>query len=468
MGLGLELSQKQNISQRMIQSVKILQMNSLELQEYLSEAALDNPVIDFEFGLEVPSIAEESLQRRLDWLEEGDYQNKAYYQQDRDGLLFEQNSDERCSGETLIDVLQEQVTLLPLTELEKAVLEFLILSLDQNGYLTEPLSFFTECFKITTEEAERILALLQSFEPAGVGARSLEECLLLQLQRKKKAVPLMQELIRNHLSALAKNHLSVIASKLSISVENVQHAFEAIRKLNPFPGAGYTTREYTQYIIPDAEILQQGERLEILLRTQSRGWIHIDPYYASLAEETNDRETKKYLKGKLQEAKQLKEFVEQRAVSLSRVLKILTERQQAFFLFGPGNKHPLKLAEIAEEMGVHESTVSRILKGKYLQCRWGIFSLRSFLTASLQEKASFNGSQKQGVVSEEGKMAETQEQILKILQQMIEEEDKTHPLSDQKICDLLQKKWNISISRRTVNKYRGLLGIPDKSGRHLV
>lgn len=462
MGLELDLSQKQIISQQMIQSMKILQMNYIELQEYISELALENPVIDMEENYGEYRDRQEELQRKLDWLEASDAQNRIYYQQDRSSENIEANwQDKSRTEETLAEYLLAQLLTSTMPEQDREVIEFMIYSLDDRGYFTEDISFVAEHFHVSENLAEDLLFVIQSLEPAGVGARSLEECLLLQMERKGNVSPLTEVLVKEYLPGLAKHHIARIAEKLSVSPEEVAAGLEEIRQLNPKPGSIFGNRERLHYIVPDALVVKLDNYFEILINDSRRTYFQINQYYSGLAKETADAETKKYLTEKMRQADWLKNCISQRTDTMSRVLRVLVDKQLDFFVYGPGHKRPLKLSDISEVLGVHESTVSRALKGKFLQCTWGIFPMGYFLTSAV----SHSTAPVSNAGNSAGTEAETPEQIQSMIQKIIEEENKEKPLSDQKICDMLQQEYGIPISRRTVNKYRGILGIPDKSGR---
>lgn len=451
MNQHLELAQKQILSQHLIQSMEILQMSALELESYLENLSMENPVVE----LDEPERAdnhdrETMLARKLEWLESTDYQNKVYYREDntdRDDYW----QDTRDAGEALPDYLIAQLPSVRLTDEERRIMEFLIYSLDSNGYFREEVRQTAEALGVSDEAVEQMLEKLQSLDPAGVGARNLSECLLLQLCRTPHYSEITETIIRDHLEDLGKNHLTQIARKLKITPEEVQQACEEIRALNPKPGNAFSDRSQMQYISPDAVVVRVEDGFEILINEYQYPRFHISTYYQELEKTVQDAETKKYLREKIQQAQNVAGNIAQRTSTLSRVLHVIVERQRDFFLKGPGNRRPLRLTDIAEETGLHESTVSRTLRSKYLQCTWGIYPLHYFLTAV----AATNQ-----VSGEE----QTPEYIKAELKKVIGEEDKKKPLSDEAISKKLAER-QIRISRRTVNKYRQELGIPDKSGR---
>ena len=451
MNQQLELSQKQILSQHLIQSMEILQMSTQELEVYLEKLSMENPVIEIEnTSAEEMDVREAMLARKLEWLESTDYQNKVYYREDSsDSDSYWQ--DIRDEGEVLSDYLLSQLLSVKLTEKERQILEYLIYSLDPDGYYRDDLVHTAEEFSVSEEFAERMLKMVQALEPAGVGARNLQECLLLQLQRRTERCAAAETIVQDYLDEVGRNHLSGIAKKMKITQEEVQEACGKIRSLNPKPGNAFSDRSRMQYISPDAVVVKVEGGFEILINEYQYPKFQISTYYQELEKTVKDAETKKYLQEKIRQAQTVAGSIQQRTSTLSLVLHVIVERQQDFFLRGVGNRKPLKLADIARETGLHESTVSRTLRSKYLQCTWGVYPLNYFLTSV--------ASTDQGSGEEQ-----TPEYIKTQIRQIIDGEDRKKPLSDEAISrELAEKK--ICISRRTVNKYRLEMGIPDKSGR---
>ena len=451
MNQHLELAQKQILSQHLIQSMEILQMSTQELESYLENLSMENPVIEIESTASGEAGERETmLARKLEWLESTDYQNKVYYREDNtDSESYWQDICD--SGEVLSDYLIAQLPSLKLTAQERQIIEFLIYSLDENGYFRDEIRVAADTFSVPEEYVERILKIIQDLDPAGVGARSLQECLLLQLQRDPGHSVITEKIIRDHLDEVGRNHLSGIAKKLKITTEEVQEACRDIRSLNPKPGNAFSDRSRMQYVSPDAVVVRVADGFEILINEYQYPKFHISSYYQEMEKTVKDAETKKYLREKIQQAQTVAGSIKQRSSTLSQVLHVIVERQKEFFLKGVGNRRPLKLADIAQETGLHESTVSRTLRSKYLQCTWGVYPLNYFLTSVASTDRSSGEEQ-------------TPEYIKKQIREIIEGENRKKPLSDEAIGKELENK-QIRISRRTVNKYRQEMGIPDKSGR---
>ncbi len=466
MELKVELAQKQTLSQQMVQSMEILQMSAQELEEYIEGLSLENPVIELDDSGRYEAdhrraSRQEDLQRKLDWLESTDLQNKVYYQQERREEEARENWQSGGQrGEDLQEYLLSQLLFTEYSRKDRAAIEFMVQSLDGRGYFTEKISFVAGHFGITEEHAERLLWDIQALDPAGIGARNLQECLLLQLQRKREGMPskeqpqeesLSEILVCRYMEEIAKNHLHGIGKELQVSMEEIAGACEEIRSLNPKPGSAFSSREQLRYISPDAIVVKLEEKFEILVNEYQYPRFSISDYYQDMMKSTQDAEAKEYLQKKVRQAEWVQNCISQRSSTLLRVVRALVEWQHDFFQFGPGHKRPMRLTDVAEELEIHESTVSRTMRGKYLQCAWGVFPLNYFLT-SVAVRGDFQEEEK------------TPEQVKHLIRQIVEQEDKKKPCSDQAISERLGD-YGVSISRRTVNKYRQEMNIPDKSGR---
>lgn len=454
MAQRLELNQKQILSQNLIQMMEVLQMSVQELEAYLQELSLENPVIELEDRpAEAESAREMARARKLEWLESTDHQNKVYYREgDREEDRYLQHA--ACSGETLAEYLLSQIMTFSYTQKEREIVAFLIYSLDARGYFTDDMSAVAASFSVPEEEIQRLLREVQALDPAGVGARSLQECLLLQMERLPEHTALAETIVRDHLPDVGRHHLQIIARKLGVPVAEVEDACKEICALNPKPGNAFSDRTQLHYISPDAVVVRVEDGFEILVNEYQYPRFRISEYYTELEKTVADKETKKYLREKIQQARTVAGNVKQRTSTLSKVLHVLVEKQQDFFLYGAGHRRPLKLSDIAKATELHESTISRTLRSKYLQCSWGVYPLNYFLCSVASTNAVSGEDQ-------------TPEYIKAQLKKIIQEEDRKKPLSDAAIAKCL-KAMHISISRRTVNKYRQELGIPDKGGRKFL
>ena len=452
MELKMNLTQNISLSQKMIQSMEILQMSALELDTYIQNMALENPVIDIEESTQTGDKRVEDIKKKLDWLNETDEQNQVYYRQESEEKeeMKEDWYMTQPEGEMLEEYLMSQLLTMDLSRRQKAIAEYIILSLDSKGYLVDGLDHVCAHFCISVEQAEKILCLVQSLEPAGVGARNIAECLCIQAERIQVDNPYVTVLIQNYLEMLGKNKIPAIAKEMGIDVKEVSAAYQIIKELNPKPGNAFCTREQLKYIVPDVVVVKLSGYYEILINEYQFSKININSYYRTMSKQNNDEEVKQYLNQKIKQAEWISNCISQRNFTLSRVARTIVEIQDEFFAKGPGHKVPMKLSDIALKLQIHESTVSRAVRDKYLQCMFGVYPLNYFFSGSI----AVNGEQ----------ASLTPEQIKEMIKVIVEQEDKTKPYSDRIICEILQEK-QVVISRRTVAKYRESMEIPDRSGR---
>ena len=438
---NLILEQRQLLSQKMIQSLEILQMNTQELEQFLKDKALENPMLDLE---EVYKTKDENskLLKKLEWLEKTDEQNRVYYGQDHtdyEPVNF-QNQTEDFGSYILSQLIEEFKT-----QREQEIYEILVYSLDERGYLKEIPDILIQTYGLTKKEINCYINKLKECEPAGVGAKDLEECLHLQLQRKHMLNGLEEKILHNYLTYVAKNQLKELSKLLNLPLDQVVQAVKNIKNLNPKPAQGFSSREHLKYLYPDITIVKFKDYFEILLDGDSHFTANINSYYVEMMNQENTDEVNNYLNEKYRQAKWILQCISSRRGTLLNITKALTQRQQDFFEKGPGYLRPLKLSDVAEELGIHESTVSRGIRDKYIQCSWGIYPMSYFFS--------------RGILSEE-----TPDKIKSCIRKWIKNEDKQKPFSDQKIADLF-KQQGIPISRRTVAKYRTQMGIRDAAGR---
>lgn len=446
MELGLTIKQTQTLSPQMMQAMEVLQMGAQELAEYIEEAVQENPVLEREEYPDQPDEQTARLRRKLEWLESTDIQNCWYHQQDaeesRDPL------DRRGSDpmeESLYYYLRAQVRFESLPAPMARTVDRLMQRLDSNGWLDEPVPDLALQLGESEEAVEGAIRLIQSLEPAGVGAGNLSQCLLLQLERRGET-GLAVTIAERYLEAMSRDRYNLIAKETGASRGEIGEACALIRSLNPRPGMGFSARENLRYIDPDLIVVKFEDHFELLTNDSYLPSLRMSSYYSSLYQQTEDEEVKNYLNGKLRQAKWVIQSVEQRRSTLMNCARCIVDRQERFFRQGPGHLRPLTLADVAAELGVHESTVSRAVRDKYLQCTHGVFPLGYFFTREL---------------GEEGATADRAKTLLRTL---IDGEDKKKPLSDQKLAQLLEAE-GVALSRRTVAKYRDEMGIPSTAGR---
>ena len=457
MDLKLQVKQTQTLSQRMIQSAEILQMTSQELNTYINELALENPVIDI---VEPPTAEEqrESIEQQ-EWLNSFNEENYYLYQRQNNDDDYDFKSSWNINtddGETLQDYLWSQLITENFTDQETEIIKFMLECLDNKGYLEESIETIASYFGTDTELVEDLLSDLQALDPSGVCARSLEECLKLQLERRNMLTPVLESIIDNCLEMVAKNQIPAIARKLRLSPTETAGYCQIIKSLNPKPGVSFSSRDQLRYIIPDVTIVKFKDHFDILLNESMYPTIELNSYYRQMNQNPESSELKEYLGNKIRQAEWVKQCVTQRGKTLMQVSRAILEHQEEFFTFGPAHLSPLRLADIAQELDIHESTVSRAVSKKYLQCSWGVYPMNYFFSRSVAVQESSG--------NENGAQSVTAADIKRVLREIIEEENKKKPYSDRLLGEKLAER-GISISRRTVAKYREEEGIADASGR---
>ena len=457
MDLKLQVKQTQTLSQRMIQSAEILQMTSQELNTYINELALENPVIDI---VEPPTAEEqrESIEQQ-EWLNSFNEENYYLYQRQNNDDDYDFKSSWNINtddGETLQDYLWSQLITENFTDQETEIIKFMLECLDNKGYLEESIETIASYFGTDTEIVEDLLSDLQALDPSGVCARTLEECLKLQLERRDILTPVLESIIDNCLEMVAKNQIPAIARKLRLSPTETAGYCQIIKSLNPKPGVSFSSRDQLRYIIPDVTIVKFKDHFDILLNESMYPTIELNSYYRQMNQNPESSELKEYLGNKIRQAEWVKQCVTQRGKTLMQVSRAILEHQEEFFTFGPAHLNPLRLADIAQELDIHESTVSRAVSKKYLQCSWGVYPMNFFFSRSVAVQESSS--------SESGTQSVTAADIERLLREIIEEENKKKPYSDRLLGEKLAER-GISISRRTVAKYREEEGIADASGR---
>lgn len=448
MDLSLQLRQKQVLSQRMQQSAEILQMNTLALSEYIHTLSEENPLLEWTEPQE--NIHEnDRLLEQMQWLHEADEQNRYLYQMEQDSDTEQENARfGQSAAPSLQDYLHFQISMLPLEKQQQQMLDFLAQNLRECGYLEDgALQEMQAHYHLSDEQAQEILSQLQSLDPSGVGARNLQECLLIQL-RAKNASKAACLLVETALEDLAKNRISYLAKKLHLSITEIQNALEEIKACSPKPGSGFAAQVPTEYIVPDVFAFHCGTELEISLNATHTPRIFVSSSYQNILKTDGSEQTKEYIAKKLRQAQWAVECIHKREDTLLATTQQIAAHQREFFDSPTGTLKPLRMADIAEKMQVHESTISRAVKDKYLQCERGIFPLSFFFSKGI------------AVGTENVSVGSIQEKIVTL----IENEDKHAPLSDRELTEKLIAD-GVKISRRTVAKYREGMGIAGAAGR---
>jgi RNA polymerase sigma-54 factor len=350
--------------------------------------------------------------------------------------------------EGLQDYLLNQIRLMHLPSDIRRIVTYLALSVDENGYLKQTSDEFAADMKEPLTAVKEGIDVLQSLEPYGVGAYSLQECLLIQLQHLETTDPLTEAIVSKHLDTLAKNQYKKIAKDEDVSIEDVQIVADFIQTLNPKPGSLFHY-EPARYVIPDVTVIKVKNEFIVHLNEQHMPKMYINQHYEKMMQ-NKDAETQAYFKQKYDQFHWLKRSIAQRQQTILHVTEAIVRHQHDFFVLGASHLKPLTLKTIAEEAEVHESTVSRATTKKYVQTPRGLYELKYFFNSMVGRDSSNSSSS---------------ERVKIYMKRLIDEENKQKPLSDQKIADLLKKQVEINVSRRTVAKYREEMHLLSSSQR---
>lgn len=437
MSFRLEQTQKQIVSQKMIQSVSILQMSTQELADHIKEITLENPVLDFDER--VPEDKEQERLKKLEWLASLDEQNRSYYQYDHEDAENEKgmNNVAGSTTERLEDVLHLQLLGGMHTDKEQEIFEYIIQCLDSSGYFTISASEVAKANHVSIETAKRCIAVMRDLEPAGVCAASMQDCLLKQMEKRKDCGDLERKIVSEYMELLGKNQLPIIAKQLRAPLADIVQAAGRIRELNPRPAQGFDNGDLMRYVTPDITVVKFQDGFELLLNDYTCPTLQINQEYLGMLKSDCDPEVKEYLLAKVRQAEELQECISRRSSTLLALARCIVDVQRDFFVYGEKSVKPFRLMDAAERIGCHESTVSRALKDKYLQCCWGVYPLNYFFQKGLSQ----------------GQEAIASLQIKQAIAEIVEKEDKQKPYSDSKLSELLREQ-GMDISRRTVAKYR--------------
>ncbi|SIQ63763.1 RNA polymerase factor sigma-54 [Pontibacter lucknowensis] len=471
--LDLRQLLSQKLSPQQIQFIKLLQIPTVELEARIKEEMEVNPAL--EEGREEPEN-EYSDSDSDDYDSDDDYgkddvdindylnddEISGYKMQgDRGGDDDDDREMPIAMSTSLTDNLMDQLGFLELDDKQYTIGMQLIGSIDSDGYIRRDLSSiandlaFSQNVMTTEEEIEQVLHMIQTFDPAGIGARDLPECLLLQLERREQdeTIRLAERIIKDSFDEFTKKHYQKIQSKFGVSEEELKKAIDVIIKLNPKPGGSGAGMTRVQYIIPDFILTNENGQLQLSLNSRNAPDLRISRSYADMfdAYDKSDKKDKKlketvaFVKQKLDAAKWFIDAIRQRQNTLLRTMEAIIKYQHDFFLEGDESQlRPMILKDIAEEIGMDISTVSRVANSKAVQTEFGIYPLKYFFS--------------EGIATDSGEDASSRE-VKHILKEIIDKENKRKPLSDEKIEKLLNDK-GYNIARRTVAKYREQLNIP--------
>ena len=458
------LSLQQKLSPQQIQMIKLLELPTVQLEQRIKQEIEDNIVLEEE---ERPAEETEEQPQQIsvdEYLRDDDtpsYKSRInnFSKDDKQRPVY------LTEGRSLHEYLIEQLGYRNLSERDRKLAAYLVGSIDEDGYLRRDLESvaddiaFTVGIETTADELERLLNLIHELEPAGVGARNLQECLLLQMAQKKldtRARRLARKILAFYFDEFVKKHYEKLMSRLQVSEADFREAIAEIRRLSPKPGNLYAEggTDTTPYIIPDFLLDYQDGRFSLSLNSYNVPEVRINHRYMEMIRDMvasdgtvkeRDKEALQFVKNKIDSAKWFISAIKQRHDTLMRTMQTILDYQTEYFRDGDQSKlRPMILKDIADRTGLDVSTISRVVNSKYVQTQFGIILLKSLFSEAMQ--------------TESGEEVSSYE-IKNILRRCIDEEEKRHPLTDETLMDILNAK-GYRIARRTVAKYREMLGIP--------
>jgi RNA polymerase sigma-54 factor len=448
------LSQSQVLAPQLQQSLQILQVPMLELRNLIQQELSSNPTIEedqMEPTIEDKQAEHEEFQEEFDRLAKLDEEWRDYMSQSQSYSGRSAEDEERrqfffdsiVGQETLQQHLIEQVASSDLAGNDRRLAELIIGNIDDAGFLTSSPEEISQNTGMELADIERVLSLVQTFHPVGVGARDLRECLLIQLKRIGKEQSLEYRIVDRHIEDLGKRRFPEIARRLGTTPEQVQRAANFIATLDPKPGQIFTA-DPNNYVLPDVNVEKIGDEFQITLNGEQIPHLRISNTYKDLmSQDKGGADVKDYIRDKIRSGKFLIKSIHQRQQTISNIAHEIVARQKEFLNFGPSALKPMTMVQIADAVGVHETTVSRAISGKYIATPQGVFDMKYFFTPGYQTADGESMSN----TSVKGALAE-----------LVKNEDAKNPLSDKEIVELLEKR-GIPIARRTVAKYRNELNI---------
>src|SRR5215475_12389719 len=471
--LNLKVAQKQILTPGLVQMVSVLALNRLELREMINQEMIANPVLEelSEEPTQTDNYSDENFLKNetekvpekpeanpFDEFDVGTFFNQYLDTGGDGGQSQEREISERPSFEKflsspagLTDHLIWQLSLTICSDTVRELVESIIGNLDENGYLTASAEELAQEGKYSQDDIEDAVAVVQDFDPIGVGARDLRECLLLQLKAFDPQNTLAHQIVSDCLKQVQSNQLKEIARAVNRPMDIVKHAIDAIKRLDPRPGLRYNKTE-PRLVEPDVYFRKVDELWQVFLNEDDMPQLRLSPTYRRLlTRDAADKEVRNYVKERFTAAIQLMKNIEQRKHTILRVCQSIIARQGEYLDHGPDALKPMMIKEAAEEVGVHPSTVSRAVASKYAHTPQGVIELRSFFSESV------NGPEGEGM-----SLLTLKRQVKK----MIEEEDATKPLTDEQIAKKLDDA-GIHVTRRTVAKYREDMRIPSTHQRRV-
>lgn len=470
-GLQLRLSQQLAMTPQLQQAIRLLQLSTLELQQELQQALESNPLleqIDTHEEIDTRETQDSETLDTADALEQKEMPEELPLDASWD-TIYTAGTPSGTSGDyiddelpvyqgettqTLQDYLMWQVELTPFSDTDRAIATSIVDTVDETGYLTVPLEDILESIgdeEIDIDEVEAVLKRIQRFDPVGVAAKDLRDCLLIQLSQFDKTTPWLEEarlIISDHLDLLANHDFRTLMRVTRLKEDVLKEAVNLIQSLDPRPGQSIQTGE-PEYVIPDVLVRKHNGHWTVELNSDSIPRLQINQHYASMCNNARNDGDSQFIRSNLQDAKWLIKSLESRNDTLLRVSRCIVEQQQAFFEQGEEYMKPMVLADIAQAVEMHESTISRVTTQKYLHSPRGIFELKYFFSSH---------------VNTEGGGEASSTAIRALVKKLIAAENPAKPLSDSKLTSLLSEQ-GIMVARRTVAKYRESLSIPPSNQR---
>ncbi|HAV8226645.1 TPA: RNA polymerase factor sigma-54 [Escherichia coli] len=470
-GLQLRLSQQLAMTPQLQQAIRLLQLSTLELQQELQQALESNPLleqIDTHEEIDTRETQDSETLDTADALEQKEMPEELPLDASWD-TIYTAGTPSGTSGDyiddelpvyqgettqTLQDYLMWQVELTPFSNTDRAIATSIVDAVDETGYLTVPLEDILESIgdeEIDIDEVEAVLKRIQRFDPVGVAAKDLRDCLLIQLSQFDKTTPWLEEarlIISDHLDLLANHDFRTLMRVTRLKEDVLKEAVNLIQSLDPRPGQSIQTGE-PEYVIPDVLVRKHNGHWTVELNSDSIPRLQINQHYASMCNNARNDGDSQFIRSNLQDAKWLIKSLESRNDTLLRVSRCIVEQQQAFFEQGEEYMKPMVLADIAQAVEMHESTISRVTTQKYLHSPRGIFELKYFFSSH---------------VNTEGGGEASSTAIRALVKKLIAAENPAKPLSDSKLTSLLSEQ-GIMVARRTVAKYRESLSIPPSNQR---
>jgi RNA polymerase sigma-54 factor len=465
--LQFKASQHLSLTPQLQQSIKLLQMSSVELNQELEILIQQNPLIemleeDEEDGKDIATTPQEETSFEIlndQEIQEPIYEHEINWDEEyaKDNNYIDSNEYRESATQTLKQYLEDIFHLIPIGEKDQAIISLLIDSINEDGYLEEPLDYFLSSipkeYEVSIEEIESLLKLLQKQAPPGIGARDLIECLTLQLESKEESPIhiLSIKVIKSHLNLLASRDFVKLKKILGCEDEVLREIQKVIKSLNPKPGNIFSTIESHHFIQHEVNVKKVKANWQVSLNEQAIPKLRLNHIYRDLIK-NSQADSAHHLSSQIQEAKWIVKNIQQRFVTILKVSEAIMKHQKDFLDYGESMMKPLILREIAEEVGLHESTISRVTSNKYINTPRGIYELKFFFGSSIDNSSG-------------NELASTA--IRAKIKEAIKQEDPKKPLSDSEIV-LLLKNQDINIARRTVAKYREILNIAPTNLRKIL